>query len=140
MGIKKIPSNIEYINVITDIFLSICKEVNIEPSEATTTPIMAAYPELNSYDQQIWDKLFTSFSKELLYLQSKYPNFDLKSMIYYISINGLSTMESNNVDDSIKKAKYLKRKIREIKFIRFLSHFFILHRCTTNQNKFYSLI
>jgi len=33
-------------------------------------------------------------------------------MIYYISINGLSTMESNNVDDSIKKAKYLKRKIR----------------------------
>jgi len=29
MGIKKIPSNIEYINVITDIFLSICKEVNI---------------------------------------------------------------------------------------------------------------
>lgn len=139
MLIQKIPSNIKYINVITDIFLSICKEVNIEPSEATSTPIMAAYPELNSYDQDVWDKLFSTFSKELLYLQSKYPNFDLKSMIYYISINGLSTMKPMQVQEQIKEAKYLKRKIREIKVYRFLSNFLILHRCMTSQNKFYNL-
>jgi len=36
---------------------------------------MAAYPELNSYYQDIWDKLFTSFSKELLYLQSQNSEF-----------------------------------------------------------------
>jgi len=75
MVFKKVPSNIKYITVVTDIFLSICKEVNIEPSEATNTPIMAAYPELSSHDQNIWNKLFAGFSKELLFLQSNYPDY-----------------------------------------------------------------
>jgi len=37
---------------------------------------------------------------------------DLKDMIYYISVNGLSTMDQIYIEDSIKKGKYLKRKIR----------------------------
>jgi len=32
-------------------------------------------------------------------------------MIYYISLNGLSTMDEKSVGYSIKKAKHLKRKI-----------------------------
>ncbi|KAG4105980.1 hypothetical protein H8356DRAFT_923550 [Neocallimastix lanati (nom. inval.)] len=140
MIFRKTPNNIKYIDIITDIFLSICKEMNIEPSEAISTPIMAAYPELNSYYQDIWNKLFTSFSNELLYLQSQYPNFDLKNMIYYISLNGLSTMDEKSVGYSIKKAKHLKRKIIEIKVSRFLSHFFIYHRCMTNQHQLYNII
>jgi len=140
MVFKKVPSNIKYITVVTDIFLSICKEVNIEPSEATNTPIMAAYPELSSHDQNIWNKLFAGFSKELLFLQSNYPDYDLKDMIYFISVNGLSTMDQGYIDDSIKKGKYLKRKIREIKFHRFLSHLFILNCCMKNHNKFYNLV
>ncbi|KAG4087466.1 hypothetical protein H8356DRAFT_1086330 [Neocallimastix lanati (nom. inval.)] len=136
----KKPDNIIYLDIITDIFLSICKEVDIEPSEATSTPIMAAYPELNSYYQDIWDKLFTSFSKELLYLQSQNSEFDLKTMIYYISVNGLSTMDQKTVEISIKKAKILKKKINEIKITRFLSRFLIFRRCMTNQSQIYNLI
>jgi len=65
---------------------------------------------------------------------------DLKDMIYFISVNGLSTMDQGYIDDSIKKGKYLKRKIREIKFHRFLSHLFILNCCMKNHNKFYNLV
>jgi len=32
-------------------------------------------------------------------------------MIYYISVNGLSTMDQKTVEISIKKAKILKKKI-----------------------------
>jgi len=36
---------------------------------------MAAYPELSSHEQNLWNQLFAAFSKELLFLQSKYPSF-----------------------------------------------------------------
>jgi len=44
---------------------------------------MAAYPELNSHDQNVWNKLFAGFSKELLFLQSKYPDYGKFYKIFY---------------------------------------------------------
>jgi len=64
---------------------------------------MAAYPELNSYYQDIWDKLFTSFSKELLYLQSQNSEF------------GKSNKQTNKQTNKQKKTKKNKKKTKKKK-------------------------